>query len=203
MIALPVLAQQGGGFDLAWSTINGVGFYTGFGSCTFFSGANWTCSSDRNLKENFTPVDEREILDRLNRVPITRWNMKGQDPNVHHLGPVAQDFYAAFGLGEDDEHINTGDAQGVAFAAIQGLYQVVQEKETQITAQQVQIDALHQENDDLAARVAALERTAGASRSSQFKPPGGWLLLGGLVVVASVMVRRRCPGGSGWKLSGQ
>jgi hypothetical protein len=96
---------------------NRVGFYTSSGSCTYFSGANWTCSSDRNLKENFTLVNKREILERLGQIPITRWNMIGQDPNVHHLGPVAQDFYAAFSLGQDDEHINTGDAQGVAFAA--------------------------------------------------------------------------------------
>ena len=39
-----------------------------------------------------------------------------------HIGPTAQDFSRAFGLGEDNRHITTVDADGVALAAIQGLY---------------------------------------------------------------------------------
>ncbi len=60
------------------------------------------------------------------------WNYRSQDAAIRHIGPVAQDFYAAFGVGEDDRHISTIDADGVALAAIQGLYQVVQQKETRI-----------------------------------------------------------------------
>lgn len=159
---------------------NGVGFYTSFGSCTFFSGANWTCSSDRSLKENFTSVEPREILAQLAQVPITRWNMKGQDPDVYHFGPVAQDFYAAFGLGEDNEHINTGDAQGVGFAAIQGLYEITREQELTIAA-------LKTQNADLEARLTALEEafevmpaSAASIGWKQWWPIG--LLLVGLVL---------------------
>jgi len=39
-----------------------------------------------------------------------------QDPSIQHMGPRAQDFYAAFGIGEDDTHISTSDADGAAQA---------------------------------------------------------------------------------------
>jgi hypothetical protein len=79
-------------------------------------------ASDRNLKENFARVTPREVLDKVAALPITRWNFKN-DPATPHLGPMAQDFHVAFGLGTDDKHIATVDADGVALAAIQGLNQ--------------------------------------------------------------------------------
>jgi hypothetical protein len=92
-------------------------------------------TSDRNAKENFEPVNPREVLDRVATLPVTRWNFKG-DAGTAHLGPMAQDFHAAFGVGPDDKHIATVDADGVALAAIQGvnlkLEQALQEKESEI-----------------------------------------------------------------------
>jgi len=110
----------------------------------------WTDLSDRDAKENFEPLDARSVLDRLAYVPITRWNFKSQDASVQHIGPVAQDFHAAFSTGEDDKHLAALDTAGVALAAIQGLYQVVQEKECRI-------DELEGDKSGLEARVAALE----------------------------------------------
>ena len=107
------------------------------------SGGAWTNASDRNAKANFRPVNKGEVLARLGEIPITTWNYKSQNPSIRHIGPMAQDFYAAFGVGEDDTHISTLDADGVALAAIQGLYQIVQEQAAQIA--------------DLEARLAALE----------------------------------------------
>lgn len=77
--------------------------------------------SDRNRKENIAPVNPSEVLEKVAALPISRWNFK--EDHVKHVGPMAQDFHAAFGLGHDDKHIATVDADGVALAAIQGLNQ--------------------------------------------------------------------------------
>jgi hypothetical protein len=76
--------------------------------------------SDRNSKENFAAIDASEILAKVASLPVTRWNYK-VDKKVMHVGPMAQDFRAAFGLGTDEKHIATVDADGIALAAIQGL----------------------------------------------------------------------------------
>ena len=57
---------------------------------------------------------------------------KSQDPSIRHVGPMAQDFHAAFRLGEDDKHISTVDADGIALVAIQALYEIVKEKNREI-----------------------------------------------------------------------
>lgn len=157
----------------------------------------WYNASDVALKENFAPVDSREVLRQLANMPITTWNYRGVDVDTRHLGPTGQDFHAAFGLGDSDKAISTLDADGVALTAIQGLYELVQEKDGQITALEAEVSTLHQQNTDLEARVAALEQAVGASPSSPSNPPGGWwpLFLGGLVVAAGVVVQRRHPGG--------
>jgi hypothetical protein len=99
------------------------------------SGAGaWSTLSDRNAKENFAPVNARLILERITKLPIQTWNMKTQDDAIRHIGPMAQDFHAAFGVGEDDRHISTVDADGVALAAIQGLAEIVKEKDSRIAA---------------------------------------------------------------------
>ena len=82
---------------------------------------HWTMASDRRLKENLHAVDTRDVLDRLLALPIATWNLKSQDPSIRHMGAMAQDFRAAFGLGETELGISTLDADGVALAAIQGL----------------------------------------------------------------------------------
>ncbi|TAK61158.1 MAG: hypothetical protein EPO24_06000 [Bacteroidetes bacterium] len=85
------------------------------------TGGTWTNSSDKNKKENFVPVDGRLLLERLASLPISIWNYKGENNNVKHIGPMAQDFRAAFGLGNDDRSISTIDPAGIALATIQEL----------------------------------------------------------------------------------
>lgn len=104
------------------------------------SGA-WASVSDKNKKANFGEVDEREVLKKLVEIPITTWNYKAQDTQIRHIGPMAQDFSAAFGVGEDDVTITTIDADGVALAAIQGLYQLVREKEEEIAQVKAEVTA--------------------------------------------------------------
>jgi hypothetical protein len=81
-------------------------------------------------------------------MPISQWSMKTDSAGHKHIGPMAQDFYAAFGLGDTDKYIAQGDAQGVALASIQGLYQMVQEKlqqkDEEIHALQLQLQALEE-----------------------------------------------------------
>ncbi len=84
-------------------------------------------TSDRNAKEQFKPVNSRDVLDRVARLPLSEWQYK-ETSDARHLGPMAQDFHAAFSLGRDDKHIATVDADGVALAAIQGLNQKLDEQ---------------------------------------------------------------------------
>lgn len=84
-------------------------------------GGSWTSLSDRNAKENFEPVNAREVLEKVAALPIHRWNYKAQDTTIRHIGPNAQDFKAAFDVGETETGITGIDADGVALAAIQGL----------------------------------------------------------------------------------
>lgn len=126
-------------------------------------GGAWTNASDRALKTNFQPVAGQAVLNRLMTIPVQTWNYRSQDNSIRHLGPTAQDFAAAFGLGEDDRHISTVDEEGVALAAIQGLYEIVQ-------AQKGQVETLTAQNDALAARVTALEN---AHQPGFFQSPGG------------------------------
>lgn len=94
------------------------------------------------LKENFATVDGQEVLDRLATVPVLTWNYKSDDAAIRHMGPMAQDFYAAFGLGKDEAHLAPLDANGVALAAIQALSKQVQTQATHIVTLEAQQAAL-------------------------------------------------------------
>lgn len=94
--------------------------------------------SDRAIKEHIAPVDQRAILQRVTELPIASWNYTAQPPSIRHIGPMAQDFAAAFGVGESDKQINLIDANGVALAAIQALA-------AQVQAQQVELEQLRSE----------------------------------------------------------
>ena len=97
----------------------------------------WHDSSDKAMKQDFAIVDRQATLAAVAELPLNTWNRIGTDPSVRHLGPTAQDFYAAFGLGADDKHIAALDTSGVALAAIQGLNEKVDEKDAGL-AQEVQ-----------------------------------------------------------------
>ncbi|HKQ37400.1 MAG TPA: tail fiber domain-containing protein, partial [Verrucomicrobiae bacterium] len=94
---------------------------------------NVLLTSDRTVKAGFQAVDAQGILEKVAALAITRWHYTNE-PATDHVGPVAQDFHAAFELGSDDKHIAAVDANGVALAAIQGLHQMVKEKDAKIAA---------------------------------------------------------------------
>jgi len=120
--------------------------------------ATWNSVSDRNAKWNFQDVNSLDVLERLLAMPLTTWNYKSRD-DIRHMGVMAQDFYGAFGLGTDDKHISTVDADGVAFAAIQGLNRKLEAKEKRLAAVEAQNAALKAENAEMKARLDAIERT--------------------------------------------
>jgi hypothetical protein len=65
------------------------------------------------------------VLAKVAAMPVMTWNYRTQDESIRHIGPTAQDFRAAFGLGENDKTISTIDPSGVALAAIQGLVEEI------------------------------------------------------------------------------
>jgi Chaperone of endosialidase len=106
-------------------------------------------TSDRNAKTNFGSVNAKAMLEKVVRLPISRWNYKSDASNLRHIGPMAQDFHAAFELnGRDDKHISSVDAQGVALAAIQGLNAKLEADNAKLRASL----------SDLEARLSRLER---------------------------------------------
>ncbi|HVF65148.1 MAG TPA: tail fiber domain-containing protein [Casimicrobiaceae bacterium] len=94
--------------------------------CYAQNGTGWTCTSDREVKRNLEPLDGLAVLQKIAAMPVYRWQPKdGPNADVVHAGPTAQDFKAAFGLGDSDKAIGLQDVDGVALAAIKGLYQLV------------------------------------------------------------------------------
>jgi uncharacterized coiled-coil protein SlyX len=168
--------RASGGVYLYTNSTSSTGAYLAAGSGT------WASVSDRNAKENFVSVDGGQVLEKIAAIPISTWNYKSEDRSIRHMGPMAQDLHAAFGLGDSDKSIATIDADGVALAAIQGLYGLLQEKVAEIAslkaekdaqfaaqqqriadleaaraAQEVEIKTLNEKNTAVQARLAALE----------------------------------------------
>jgi hypothetical protein len=170
-LAAGTLASAGyaGSFVWADSTANGVQdsgpnqfvarasggfyFYTSGGGAKLASGAtSWTTLCDRSAKKNFKPVDTEAVLDKLAAVPIEQWNYKWEkDGDVPNIGPMAQDFIAAFYPGRDDKGITTLQFDGVELAAIQGLNQKIEK-------QQVELKQKEAEVAELKARLEKLEQ---------------------------------------------
>jgi len=117
------------------------------GGGSLFTAGGMYPSSDRNVKRDFATIEPRAVLEQLVEVPIQEWSYKSEGA-IRHIGPVAQDFRTAFGLGADDKHIATVDADGVALAAIQGLNEKVEKENT----------ALRAENAELKARLEKIEQ---------------------------------------------
>jgi hypothetical protein len=134
------------------------------------SGA-WQNVSDRNMKDNFKAVNPREILKGVLNLPISTWNYKTQNSSIRHIGAMAQDFKAAFQVGEDDKHISTIDPDGVALAAIQGLNEEMNERTMKLQAEndalRHQVAAQKKQFDALKERLKKLEGSTPARRKTK------------------------------------
>lgn len=171
------VARASGGVAFLSSADNNNGVFLSPG------GNSWSGISDRALKENLSPADGPAILETLASLPVQEYNLKSQDDSIRHIGLVAQDF-ATFGYGESDTAINMQDADGVALAAIQGLYAENQALKAQLSGTE--------------ARLAALELGTAGAHSAQTGAhlPVPWLAVGGLVMATGALAgwRRRSGG---------
>lgn len=117
---------------------------TGANGAHLTTGGTWTNGSSRAFKHAFEAIDAGDMLARVLALPLSRWQYRDSKEGVH-LGPMAEDFAAAFGLGSGTQHISTVDADGVALAAIQGLNEkLVRENDAlqaQLSAQAAALDA--------------------------------------------------------------
>lgn len=107
-------------------------------------GSSWSAVSDRNRKENFLPLDGEDVLARLRSVPVMSWNYLTQERSIRHAGPMAQDFHAAFGLGESELLINSVDIDGVNMAAIQGLDARTERQQARIAELEAHVRSLEE-----------------------------------------------------------
>ena len=120
--------------------------------------SGWSNYSDRNMKENFMELDGEEVLDKIRTIPVTEWNYKKTDPTMKYVGPMAQDFYAAFHLGGTDSlGINTISIDGVNMAGIKAHEKRTNELKTALTAMEDRTVALMQENKKLKEQLASLK----------------------------------------------
>jgi hypothetical protein len=112
----------------------------------------WASLSDRNAKTDIVPLDDASILAKVAALPIDRWSYKSEK-GVRHVGPMAQDFYAAFGTGIDDRHITAIDEDGVALASIKALHRQVGQLRSNYAALAAKNAILERRLDQLAARM--------------------------------------------------
>ncbi|MDB4952041.1 MAG: Hep Hag [Gemmatimonadetes bacterium] len=127
-------------------------------------GSSWNVISDRNRKQDFAGVDGEGLLLRLRNVPVTTWRYRDEaDRSVTHMGPMAQDWHAAFGFNADSTTINMSDLDGVNLAAVQALERRTTEQAALVKALQDENAALREQNARFEERLRALEQAAHAN----------------------------------------
>jgi Chaperone of endosialidase len=139
--------NESGNIDIGSEGVRGENNIIRIGSgqtATYLAGTvygnNVVLTSDRNAKENFTAINAGEVLAKVAALPVTKWNYRTAGQGEQHIGPMAQDFQAAFGLnGADDKHISVVDEGGVALAAIQGLNQKLQDELGSVRAENAKL----------------------------------------------------------------
>lgn len=138
-----MIGRYSGGYTFYTSSVGTLGVNLATNA------TSWGSSSDRNVKWDIREIDLEEHLRKIAKLPVSRWKYKGQD--IPHMGPMAQDFYYIFKLGDgNDKVITTQDMDGVTIAAVKGL-----EARTRKLAQEN--EALKKDNEQLKKRLERLE----------------------------------------------
>jgi hypothetical protein len=151
----PALFSSNNHDEFAVRATGGVRFQSGpspsMGVYLAPNSGGWSMLSDRAMKRDFAAVDGNWLLGQIAAMPISSWRYKAQKSSIRHLGPTAQDFTRAFGLGESNKRINSIDSEGVSLAGIKALDKLVRAQSRQLRAQQRELDVLK-------AQVANLQR---------------------------------------------
>lgn len=150
--------------------------------------------SNVSVKENFEPVDSREILERVSELPITTWNYTGGDREGRHIGPMAQDFNELFGVGEYEEYISSVDSYGVALVAIQALSDITSEQAQEIDALEGRNEALQAENEALNLRVSALEAQGDQRSDTRWHAFTPMIVIAALTIALLLFMRSKLKG---------
>ncbi len=158
-----------GGGEIAPRTPLTSAFTTGVTMAAGVSG--WTHICDRNLKEHIAGVDGEKLLAGLRQLPISEWSYRNADPGVRYIGPMAQDFHAAFHLGGSDSlGIHSIIADGVNMAAAKALEKRTRELQAKIRVQEKTIETLYGILESVNRRLAHLERDVRDAMNSETEP---------------------------------
>ncbi|MGN6419234.1 MAG: tail fiber domain-containing protein [Pseudobacter sp.] len=141
------------------------------------TGGVWQNASDVNRKHHFEPVSGEEVLEKLKALSIQEWSYRTESDAIRHIGPTAQDFYAAFQLGNDDKGIGTVDADGIALSAIQALEARTQKQATEIETLKAENELMHKKVDTLMSQV--MQQQSGL--------PWLAMLIAGSIVIAGMI----------------
>jgi endosialidase-like protein/trimeric autotransporter adhesin len=143
--------------EFAARATGGFRFRTNLGGttgCNLPAGSGvFNCTSSRTTKENFFDVDGNDVLAKLRKVPVSSWNYISEGSQSRHLGPMAEDFYGAFGLGTSDRAIGVQDAVGVSLAAVKAL----DARTLELQQKTEEVEQLRTKVNTLEQRLAALE----------------------------------------------
>jgi hypothetical protein len=118
-----------------------------------------------NLKENFVPIAPAAILKKIDALPLTEWNYRNEDPSVRHIGPIAQDFFSIFRVGNSSTSISTIDPSGIALAGVQALDEKTHARAVRLAELKKQLEAKTEEIHLPQERLARLESLLEQTRS--------------------------------------
>lgn len=154
--------------EFAARATGGFRFRTNLGGttgCNLPAGSGvFNCTSSRATKANFASVSGTDLLARVRALPITTWNYISEGDKVRHLGPMAEDFYAAFGLGEGSKSIGVQDLASVSLAGVKALEErtaELRDKTAEIDRLRTEVAALRTANAALEDRLTAIEAKLG------------------------------------------
>jgi hypothetical protein len=98
-------------------------------------GGSWSMISDRNKKFNIQLLSPLDFSPQFDSLAVLSWNYIGHD--AVHVGPIAQDFYSAFGVGEKPYLINMIDSDGTTFLGIKKLNEEMNSQPTNAEVKEV------------------------------------------------------------------